>query len=340
MRILVLMDNASGVSYHRLFTPYAKLQQDYNITVDVTQSPIDWVNIDYTLYDAVVFNRWLGRFQYNIVEKILAAGCKLVCDMDDYWVLPRSNPAYKMYEKLVKNCVKDMMGMADIITCSTQHLADKVHEFNTNTIVFPNCLDLSHSQWQLPKQKQDKLTIGWVGGISHLEDLKMLGDSVKRFCEDFDAEFYMAGYHSDAVEWHQCEKAVTGESIENRPKWFKTIVGTRADQYGQSYSLFDFVIAPLQKNNFNQYKSELKIIEAAGYNLPIVVSEVMPYTLHKDNKGVVFTENNPDKWYKSLMRCFYFIDELAPKNVEYCNIHHNLEKVNAKRYKMLVDLCS
>ena len=341
MKILVLMDNASGVSYHRLFTPYARLQQDYNVTVDVSQTPTDWINMDYTQYDVVVFNRWLGIYQYNIVEKMIKAKCKIVCDIDDYWVIPRSNPAYKFYKKVIKNCVKDAMGFADIVTCSTELLEERVKEFNENTLVLPNALDETHSQWNLEKQKGDKLRIGWVGGISHLEDLRCVGDSVKIFCEENDAEFYMCGYHSEAKEWHDCEAAITQTTLENRPSWFKTVRGARADEYAQSYALFDFCIAPLRQDNFNQYKSELKIIEAAQYKLPIICSDVKPYNFHWNNMGVYFVNNTFTNWYEGLNNFlkYYDIEGQGEANYEYCNIHHNLKTINQKRYEMLVELC-
>jgi glycosyltransferase involved in cell wall biosynthesis len=231
------------------------------------------------------------------------------------------------------------MGLADIVTCSTDHLASKVKEFNTNTITFPNALDLTGEQWNLPKQKGDKLRIGWVGGISHLEDLKCVGDSVKRFCEDFDAEFYMCGYHSDAIEWHQCEKAITGVGLEHRPSWFKTVLGTRADLYGQSYALFDFCIAPLREDNFNQYKSELKIVEAAAYKLPIICSNVKPYNFHWGNEGILLCPNTFDDWYEHLNYMKENTAERGQSNFEYCNEHHNLKTINEQRFNMLVELC-
>jgi glycosyltransferase involved in cell wall biosynthesis len=340
MKILILMDNNSGVSFHRLFTPYAKMQQDYDMVVDVSQTPTDWINIDYTQYDAVVFNRWCGIYQYNVFEAILKAKCKLVCDIDDYWVIPRSNPAFKFYKKVIKNCVKDAMALADIVTCSTDHLASKVKEFNKNTITFPNALDLTGEQWNLPKQKGDKLRVGWVGGISHLEDLKCVGDAVKRFCEDYDAEFYMCGYHSDSTEWHSCEKTITGVGLDKRPEWFKTVLGTRADLYGQSYALFDFCIAPLREDNFNQYKSELKIVEAAAYQLPIICSYVKPYSFHLYNPGVMLCNNTFESWYQCLKSMVNPIEMRGQANTDYCNKYHNLKTINEQRYQMLLELCS
>ena len=96
MRILVLMDSASGVSFHRLFTPYAQMQRDYDIQVEVSQHPPSWINIDFSVYDVIVFNRWISVAQYNIFEKLSELNIPTICDVDDYWVVPKSNPAYRV----------------------------------------------------------------------------------------------------------------------------------------------------------------------------------------------------------------------------------------------------
>ena len=89
MRILVLMDSASGVSFHRLFTPYARLQATHDVTVEVSQTPNTWVNIDFKKYDVVVFNRWLSVAQYNIFEILNKLDIPFICDVDDYWVVQK-----------------------------------------------------------------------------------------------------------------------------------------------------------------------------------------------------------------------------------------------------------
>jgi len=56
------MDGMNGVAFHRLYTPFARLQVDHNVVVDVSQSQDEWASIEYEKYDIVVFNRWLGKF--------------------------------------------------------------------------------------------------------------------------------------------------------------------------------------------------------------------------------------------------------------------------------------
>jgi len=150
----------------------------------------------------------------------------------------------------------------------------------------------------------------------------------------------MGGCHSDVNEWPLCEKAITGVGLEDRPEWFKTVLGTRADLYGQSYALFDFCIAPLREDNFNQYKSELKIVEAAAYKLPIICSDVKPYNFHWDNTGVMLCPNNFESWYEYLVKMYSStLKKRGYKNANYCDQYHNLKTINEQRYKMLIELC-
>ncbi len=85
MRILCLFDGYTGVSFHRLYTPYVRLQLDLGVEVDVSHDQNDWVNMDFQKYDVVIFNRWLGRYQYNILPILAKLKVPYIVDLDDYF---------------------------------------------------------------------------------------------------------------------------------------------------------------------------------------------------------------------------------------------------------------
>jgi glycosyltransferase involved in cell wall biosynthesis len=305
LKILVLFDGMSGVSFHRLYTPYARLQLDYDVRVDISQNKAEWADLPFENYDVVVFNRWLGHLQYNILP-ILAK----------------------------KNGVKDAIAYSDAITCTTPQLAEKIREFNPNVYILPNAVDKIQRQWNAvtihPK------TIGWVGGISHVEDLKLLSGQIKPICEEYGYRFLMCGYHANSKMWVEMERAITGEYPHNRPKWFDVREGTRADIYGTYYSEIDIVLAPLKDDKFNRYKSELKIVEAAAYKLPILVSKVEPYTNHCNNLGVFFVTDND---WKTPLRQLIESDkakDVGLINHAYCDVHHNMAAINHTRMEVLL----
>jgi hypothetical protein len=91
----------------------------------------------------------------------------------------------------------------------------------------------------------------------------------------------------------------------------------------------------LTKTKFNRYKSELKIVEAAAYSLPIVVSKVEPYTNHSNNLGVFFvTDNDWVTPLKQLIESDKSI-EVGQVNAAYCDVNHNIHVINHERMEML-----
>jgi len=330
MRVLCLFDGITGVAFHRLYTPYVRLQIDEGITVDVSANQDEWVNLDYSKYDVVVFNRWMGQYQYNIFPILEKAGVPFICDIDDYWILPKYNPSYQYYRAYIKNGIKDALSFADAVTCTTPQLAEKIHEFNDNVHILPNALDLTQPQWN--EQKEHPLTIGWVGGISHTEDIKLLRDKIAPIIEDTGATFLMGGHHDNHATWAEMERQVTG--TKKRPSWFTKREGTTANKFGEFYSEIDIALAPLTGDKFNRYKSELKILEAAAYRLPIFVSEVEPYTNHKGNMGVFFVKQNDWSEVTKLIESGR-MQEVGQANYDYCNEHHNLKEINKKRLDVL-----
>jgi glycosyltransferase involved in cell wall biosynthesis len=336
MRVLCLFDGVTGVAFHRLYTPYARLQLDEGITVDVSTNQDEWVNLDYTKYDVLVFNRWLGQYQYNIFPILEKANLPFICDVDDYWVLPKYNPSYKFYRTYIKNGIKDALTFANAVTCTTPQLKEKCEELNDNVHILPNAIDLEQPQWN--KQTDHTPTIGWVGGLSHTYDIQLLREQIKPICEEHGYRFIMGGHHEGHKVWYEMEKYITNEDRTNRPKWFEKREGTTANKYGEFYSEIDIALAPLTKEKFNRYKSELKILEAAAYKLPIFVSDVEPYTNHRDNLGVCFVQKNDWSEITKLIESGR-MQEVGQANYDYCNEHHNLKEINKKRLDILQSVC-
>jgi glycosyltransferase involved in cell wall biosynthesis len=306
------------------------------VVVDISQDKNEWADLPYEKYDVVVFNRWLGHLQYNILPILAKKKIPFICDNDDYWVIPRYNPAYEFYRAYLKNGVKDAISYADAVSCTTPQLAEVIRPFNPNVYILPNAIDPAQPQWKVTQViRSHQKTIGWVGGISHLEDIKLLSGQIKGICEKYGYRFLMCGYHSNSKIWREMECAITGEYPNRRPHWFQVREGTRADVYGTYYSEIDIVLAPLTKSKFNRYKSELKILEAAAYSLPIVVSKVEPYTNHGNNLGVFFVTDND--WVTPLKQLIESdkSTQVGAVNAAYCDVNHNIQVINHDRMDML-----
>lgn len=327
MKLLILTDGINGVVYHRIYAPHLRMQINGEAEVDVCQSQAEWMTVDLAPYDVIVFSRWLGKNQYDVLKRITDAGKPYVIDVDDYWVLPKYNPAYWAYRKGIKNSIKDAINYADAVFCTTPKLANQVRAINDNVYIVPNCLDTSHNQWKQPKEKNERVKIGWVGGITHEEDLKLIADDIN----SMDVDFYICGY-TPSDHWNNIVKLIPKANI---------VQGTSVFEYGEVYKHFDFVLAPLVDNTFNNCKSELKIVEAAAYSIPIICSAVYPYLYHTANDGVIFaTQNNWKASIQKLIDAGHSVRQsMGESNRIYCETYHNLELHNLTRLSVYQSLC-
>ena len=328
MKLLILTDGMNGVVYHRLFTPHLRMQLDGQADVSVCQSHEEWLTLDYTQFDVIIFSRWLGAKHYDVLKKIADSGTPYVVDIDDYWVLPKYNPAYWNYRKGIKQGVKDAINYADAVITTTPALAKEIRQINENVTVVSNCLDLTHKQWEgEPLPRTDKVKVGWVGGVTHEEDLKLIAEEIK----GMDIEFYICGYTPGEI-WNRIAKSMPDAKI---------VEGTTVFEYGEVYRHFDIVVAPLQNTKFNNCKSELKILEASAYKKPIICSAVLPYLYHTANDGVLFLPRN--QWRSGIQK---LIDaghgvrqSMGQSNYDYCKKHHNLALHNLTRMSVYQSLC-
>ena len=328
MKLLILTDGINGVVYHRLFTPHLRMQIDGHAEVSVCQSPEEWLTLDYRAFDVIIFSRWLGAKHYDVLKKIADSGTPYVVDIDDYWVLPKYNPAYPAYRSGIKQAVKDAINYADAVITTTPALASQIREINENVIIASNCLDYSHKQWEaVPSERTDKVKVGWVGGVTHEEDLKLIADQIK----GLDIEFYICGYTPGDI-WNRIAKSMPNAKI---------VEGTSVFEYGEVYRHFDFVLAPLQDTKFNNCKSELKIIEASAYKKPIICSAVYPYIYHQANDGVLLvTQNDWRTAIQKLIDAGHSVRQsMGLSNYDYCQKHHNLELHNLTRLALYKSLC-
>tara|TARA_Y100000034_G_C6810631_1_gene364257 strand:- start:391 stop:975 length:585 start_codon:yes stop_codon:yes gene_type:complete len=77
------------------------------------------------------------------------------------------------------------------------------------------------------------------------------------------------------------------------------------DAYGVMYANMDIAIAPLQMNEFNDSKSEIKVAECGRYKVPLVASDVGCYgeTIENWETGVLIPPEEPkSEWVKVLSR--------------------------------------
>jgi glycosyltransferase involved in cell wall biosynthesis len=270
------------------------------------------------------------------------SGVKIILDLDDWIEVPSySNHHDGINTPIVENEIKWTLTMADEIWCASQFLADSLMiEIPNNTLVrtISNAIDFDQPQYQVQRRKQDKYTIGYIAGSTHHKDVELLYNPLMNLLTQKDYNLLVAGYakHNDTY-WNYITSLFTsGGNLD--PRRFQKIQQIDVYNYALSYNLCDLVLAPLAKNLFNQCKSNLKVLEAGAFNLPIICSNIEPYKEFISQGLVYASEGNWDKRIKDLIKSPVKGIRMGLKLGEYVREYYNIEKINKTRYESILSI--
>ena len=150
-------------------------------------------------YDIVHFHRSIGQ-DYDqaptLIQRLNALGIVTIMDLDDYWLPTKEHPVHqlvlqnKLHEKILAN-----MKVAGHVITTTSIFATEISKYNKNVYVLPNAINPNEPQFKAETLPSDKLRFGWLGGSSHLHDLKLLDgtlSTLSQFKDNF--SMYLCGF--------------------------------------------------------------------------------------------------------------------------------------------------
>lgn len=135
-------------------------------------------------YQIVHFHRNIGNnYEHTpqLIKTLRSMGIVVIGDIDDYWLPTKEHPLHslilqdKINEKIVANLKE-----CDYVITTTNIFADEIRKFNKNVLVLPNAINPDEPQFKQPNEESDRIRIGWLGGSSHLHDLKLLDGFISK----------------------------------------------------------------------------------------------------------------------------------------------------------------
>ena len=325
MKVLSLTQKFSGCGYHRLMLPVSFMPKEYGrITDTVTEN-----DFEINKFDIVFINRVWEKD--NLFELRKKYGFKLVVDVDDYWVLNADHLMFDMFHRTgyASKLIQHMRD-ADLVTCTHERLAEAIAVHNKNILIVPNAIPYGEGQFNGERVATDNVKIFWAGGITHDQDLKMLEAPMKKL--NGNVQMVLGGY----ADSNETERHYWGRMAEyftdNKRLPYTLFRGREVFEYYDLFKYADIMLVPLVKNNFNKYKSNIKILEAAGKAVPVVVSAVNPYLGFPDDV-VNYVKDRAD-WSKHIDRLVNdadFRNEQGAALHQYCKKHYNFHEINARR---------
>ena len=245
IKVLVLPSDRTGVSKFRSVDPHVMLQNMYNddFHVDIDYEPRINEQNYWKQYQIVHVHRNIGQIYEQtpqIIRNLKSMGIIVIVDIDDYWLPTMEHPIHsiivqdKINEKIVAN-----LREASYVTTTTNLFANEIRKVNKNVIVLPNAIDPNEGQFNQKSEESDKIRIGWLGGSSHLHDLKLLDGFVSKVGKELNEkiQYVLCGFDTRG---HVTEiNRQTGEKTQRPIKPEETVWMRYEEIFTDNYKIVD-----------------------------------------------------------------------------------------------------
>jgi glycosyltransferase involved in cell wall biosynthesis len=340
LRILVAPANKGGCSYYRAWNPFQKIESQFPDLIDFryNENPLE-INQEKKLegehgykdvnWSDVVFTQNLSNFGGPATIRLIGLAKELGkfvwYDTDDLLTNIYDDHRLKQLyvDQDLENLTKFIYSNADLVTVTQQKFAGRVAPFCNGTLaVLKNSVDYTLPAWNQPKKlppRKNITRIGWVGGIHHEADVKefaavpaMVNQRAGR--ERVHWGFYgrppkdlRPGIDRNSPEdwqqevWDNYQRTLL-KGFKGAKNW-DVYNALGPDDYGIMYSNIDVAIAPLQNNEFNDSKSDIKVAECGRYKVPLVATDVGCYsdTIVNGETGYLIPPDAPlSEWVRRL----------------------------------------
>lgn len=303
--------------------------------------------------DVIVFQRPDQPEHVELAKLLKMGGKKIVFDNDDTYkensgvptTMQDLNGSYTLAK--MNKSLEGFMKEADLVTTTTECLADEYRKINDSVVVLPNTID--PDDWEEPKRNSgDKVRIGMVGSVVSNEDYVNAIPIMEHYKDDPNVQFVILGlpprdgkhniarkaYHKEIDFWDKWE-------IE----WQHFVPQAKYNEFLNDLEL-DIMLIPRHDSYFNRCKSNIKFLEASMCEIPIVAQGFedgkSPYQGKEDAKHMVVVTDN-DKWIEEVDRLVQDKDlrrSMGKKAREYVLLNYNINERGIEwynKYKALLN---
>lgn len=318
--VLFMPKTGGGVGHYRMWVPAKCLARagfcNVRVASAATPEDVNWAHI-------CVMNRCDSEPELRMLRKMKEIGKLVVYDIDDCFDnLPADNPAKIELENRVgsrkrmfkfneedpdempieiagyRGLVRACIGECDMLTVSTNELAEMYGRYAPKVKVLCNAIDSYNSIWHRTRKPDPHgiVTIGYAGSATHTADLMECKHAIEHVVRLFDnVEFAVCG----PIEWMDMF-----DIPAERKRW---IHPKGIEEYPDVFMEFDVSLAPLAPSTFNKYKSALKAKEAGVLGIPTLASAYGPYVRFAEygkrvsgGEDVCMLAHSPSDWNRKL----------------------------------------
>lgn len=285
--VLGIHGDRQGCGYYRIIHPFQSMEREMQIEGGLKDAIPGLVDLERLNPDTIVIQRAATKLASDIMHQYRTyCNAKIVVEYDDLLShVPIKSIYKKDFSQKIIGGIRRCIEAADWVVVSTKPLADELHKYHHDVRVAANRLN---PEWwgnlQSQRRVSKKIRIGWAGGSSHTGDLDILRPIIKEL--ENKVEWVFMGMKPEGVK---CEFHA-GVPIEYYP------------QKTASLNL-DLALVPLEFNQFNECKSNLRLLELGACGVPIICTDIEPY---RGNLPVTRVNNRFKDWMDAI--CMHLSD--------------------------------
>lgn len=287
-----------GCGHYRVIEPFRAAQKAGLIDGYLGGEHYDPLDMAIFAADTLLLQRQVADHQLEFLRNYRRFfSLKLIFELDDLITKVPLESAHKSHmPKDIAKRLRQGLALCDRFIVSTEPLKEAYQALIDDIRVVPNRIDIEKWGALRPQRRAGrKPRVGWAGGISHGGDLALVIDLIKETANE--------------VEW-----VFLGMVREEfRAYLAEAHAGVDTPQYPAKLASLnlDLAIAPLAENEFNDCKSNLKLLEYGILGYPVIASDFGPYRRSRDFPGVTLVKNRHKDWLAALRAHIDDLDECA-----------------------------
>jgi GT2 family glycosyltransferase len=262
--------------------------------------------------DTIVFQRPLGQEFLEFMKHAKAySNAFKVYEIDDLITnIPIKNYFKSQHPKDTVKLLREGIAQVDRLIVSTPGLAEAYSGWHKDIRIVE--LKLPPVWWgdlKVTRTEHKKPRVGWAGGSSHLGDLELIADVVKDLADEVDWVFFgmcPSKLRPYVKEFH------SGVPIHLYPQKLATLD-------------LDLAVAPLENNQFNDCKSNLRLLEYGSCGYPVICSNTQAFSSSK--LPVEIIKNRYKDWVEAIRSHLSDPHGLKVKG-------HNLQAIVTKEWRL------
>ena len=358
MKVMGIERDEGATNNYRIMQPLFKLMEHNMANVSTAREGIELNQENAFLKaaesDLIVFHRPQSENWFKFIKVCNKLGKTIVADYDDdpfntsplnpfyQWIGteevffkhrdgteevlwsgdPASGSKYINIEDNIsrRDLFRASFRSADLVSCTTEVLAERLRTINPNVAVLPNLIDFNQYPSINTKLVKEGIRIGWQGGASHFEDLFMIYEAVGEILKKYPQVTFV---YSGDMKLYGKLRNFPIHRVEAHD-W----VNYEVYPYKLKLLNLDIGLCPVTENEFNKCKSAIKYFEYSMVGAASIASDWEPYS-PVINQGLDGLLVKPDQWFNAMEELILNKEkrERLAKNA-YDNIfeNHNADK--------------